>query len=75
MTIRNMYEVGQRVPPQTSAMSLSAAQAWDSSHREVCLQLSTHARLCIGPAKQAQLCQDCKRLHQHPCLWSLLLKV
>ena len=39
VTIRNMYEVGQRVPPQTSAMSLSAAQAWDSSHREVCLQL------------------------------------
>ncbi|CAK0737417.1 hypothetical protein CVIRNUC_000909 [Coccomyxa viridis] len=35
VTIRNMYEVGQRVPPQTSAMSLSAAQAWDSSHREV----------------------------------------
>ena len=42
VTIRNMYEVGQRVPPQTSAMSLSAAQAWDSSHREVCLQLKTH---------------------------------
>ncbi|CAL5218375.1 g43 [Coccomyxa viridis] len=35
VTIRNMYEVGQRVPPLESAMSLSAAQAWDSSHREV----------------------------------------
>ena len=44
VTIRNMYEVGQRVPPQTSAMSLSAAQAWDSSHREVCLQLLCHSR-------------------------------
>ena len=35
VTIRNMYEVGQRVPPLASAMSLSAAQAWDSSHRVV----------------------------------------
>ncbi len=38
VTIRNMYEVGQRVPPTASAMSLSAAQAWDSSHREVIFQ-------------------------------------
>ncbi len=37
VTIRNMYEVGQRVPPLESAMTLSAAQAWDSSHREASL--------------------------------------
>ena len=37
VTIRNMYEVGQRVPPHQSAMSLPDAQAWDSSHREASL--------------------------------------
>lgn len=42
VTIRNMYEVGQRVPPLESAMSLSAAQAWDSSHREVSLSRKLH---------------------------------
>ena len=45
MTIRNMYEVGQRVPPLASAMSLSAAQAWDSSHREVENSCNLHSQL------------------------------
>ena len=43
VTIRNMYEVGQRVPPLASAMSLSAAQAWDSSHREVRSSSTLHS--------------------------------
>ena len=59
VTIRNMYEVGQRVPPSASAMSLSAAQAWDSSHREVLSCFHGHAHIAHTSMLLRSLCHRC----------------
>ena len=60
VTIRNMYEVGQRVPPHQSAMSLPDAQAWDSSHRE--------ASFTRKPPPQAPLVTESVLLPHVPAL-------
>ena len=75
VTIRNMYEVGQRVPPLESAMSLSAAQAWDSSHREVSSdsqQLLSQAFFVRGSSLRSPMPRSVDITHQADLQWHLL---